>query len=83
MPRKGIHNYEQLKVRERERVRAKRMAAGRPLKVSECSQNCCPYWSECDEDLWRVCPSTDGLLYVPLRCFKEHPLYRKDEWTGR
>ena len=84
MPRKGIRNYEQVKIRERERARQKRWAQnGKPQRVSECSQSCCPYWNECSIDLWRVCPNDQGLLYVPLRCFKEHPLYRKDEWTGR
>lgn len=50
-----------------------------PAKMG-CEQ--CKYLAECKQNLWTV-RQGEGLLYEPLRCFKEHPLYKKEEWVMR
>src|SRR3990167_5483042 len=50
-------------------------------KTSGCAT--CHYWSECASNLWRRTTTADGITYVPLRCFAEHPEYNPEEWRTR
>lgn len=82
MPRKSDPNYQELRFRERQRDKKQREARGKPRRVGACDR-LCPHYGECQVNLWAVCPSDAGLLYVPLPCFAEHPEYNSQDWAMR
>ena len=43
----------------------------------------CHYWSECISVLKVTYVDESGLHYIPLRCFAEHPEYKRNEWLFR